>query len=64
MLQKWSPWTFLVISFMSALSIGCDWSFDSKLIFGVLMVSNFIVLHIMVKTIEAENKAQKEEDER
>jgi hypothetical protein len=49
---------------MSALSIGCDWSFDSKLIFGVLMVSNFIVLHIMVKTIEAENKAQKEEDER
>ena len=55
-LRTWTPWTFLVISFLSAVSIGQGWSPDAQIVIGVLTLINFLVLQVLVS--EAEAKAQ------
>lgn len=44
LLKTWSPWTFLVVAFFSALSIGNSWSLDARLILGAALLINFVVL--------------------
>lgn len=44
----WSPWAFLATSFLSALSIGHGWSKDLKIVFALLMIANYILIHCLL----------------